>query len=57
MYRSFAPLRMTALRFVVILSEAKDLYEMYLNYLQILLIGTLTQEIELYKLSRICSTF
>ena len=28
MYRSFAVLRMTTLRFVVILSAAKDLYEM-----------------------------
>ena len=31
MYRSFASLRMTTLRFVVILSEAKNLYEMYAN--------------------------
>ena len=31
MYRSFAALRMTALRNVVILSAAKDLYEMYTN--------------------------
>ena len=30
-YRSFAPLRMTTLRLVVILSEAKDLYEMRMN--------------------------
>ena len=28
MYRSFASLRMTVLRFAAILSEAKDLYEM-----------------------------
>ena len=31
MYRSFASLRMTTLRFGVILSEAKDLYDMCTN--------------------------
>ena len=31
MYRSFAPLRMTTKRNVVILSGAKDLYEMCMN--------------------------
>ena len=34
MYRSFAPLRMTALRVVVILSGAKDLYEMCMGNVQ-----------------------
>ena len=31
MYRSFASLRMTTKRNAVILSEAKDLYEMVMN--------------------------
>ena len=33
MYRSFALLRMTTKRNVVILSGAKDLYEMIMNYM------------------------
>ena len=33
MYRSFALLRMTTLRFVVILSGAKDLYEMVMDHI------------------------
>ena len=41
MYRSFAPLRMTPPRIVVILSEAKDLYEM---------LGTTSQQKMILKL-------
>ena len=33
MYRSFPSVRMASLRFVVILTEGKDLYEMCMNYI------------------------
>ena len=35
MYRSFPSVRMTALRFVVILTEGKDLYDMSMNCIPI----------------------